>query len=124
MKNKFNVDWLSLESESDIKKIKMWLCDNSSWGYDRWGVGMNKGRVFVVDVDDSGERYRELLYCDKVKSVEELLKIGVECGMFEIEDDGEYFLRWEFKEEDNKKFNDMVGMMEGCGKLYDGFIVN
>ena len=81
MKNKYNCDWYSMNNSSDNKMIKEVLCDNGYWGYDRLGIGMNKGKVFIIDLDDSGEDWREMWYCDKVKSVEEGVKLGIECGV-------------------------------------------
>ena len=121
MKNKFDIDWLSLNNESDMKKIKMSLMDNGDWEYNRVGVGVSKGRVFIVDLDDNNESWREVEYCDNVKSIEELLKIGVECKVFE-KTDGGYDEGDEYRynmdgEEDWDKFRGLVGS-DGGGKLY------
>ena len=83
MKNKYNCEWLSMNSKKDMGKVKMSLMDNVDWEYDRVGIGMNKEKVFIVDLDDCNESWREVEYCDNVKSIEELLKIGVECKVFE-----------------------------------------
>jgi hypothetical protein len=119
MKNKFNCDWYSVNSNSDNKMLKESLDDNGHWGYTRWGIGMNKGKVFIVDLDDTGETWREMWYCDKVKSVEEVVKIGIECGVIEEYDDGELYCEWESSEEENKKFDDMIGKKVVCGELYN-----
>jgi len=119
MKNKFGCDWYSMNNSSDNKMIKEVLCDNGYWGYDRLGIGMNKGKVFIIDLDDSGEDWREMWYCDKVKSVEEVVKIGIECGVIEEYDDGELYCEWESSEEENKKFDDMIGKKVVCGELYN-----
>jgi hypothetical protein len=117
MKNKYNVDWLSVNSKSDMKMVEVSLSDNGDWEYDRMGIGMSKGRVFIVDLDDSGESWREMLYCDKVKSVKEVIECGIECGVIE-KVNGEYYYEWEFEKKDDKKFNDMIGIIKGCGDLY------
>jgi hypothetical protein len=119
MKNKFGCDWYSMNNSSDNKMVKEVLCDNGYWGYDRLGIGMNKGKVFIIDLDDSGEDWREMWYCDKVKSVEEVVKIGIECGVIEECDDGELYCEWESSEEENKKFDDMIGKKVVCGELYN-----
>jgi len=119
MKNKYNCDWYSMNNSSDNKMVKEVLCDNGYWGYDRLGIGMNKGKVFIIDLDDSGEDWREMWYCDKVKSVEEVVKIGIECGVIEEYDDGELYYEWESSEEENKKFDDMIGKKVVCGELYN-----
>ena len=117
MKNKFNCDWLSMNNLSDRKMLKVSLDDNGDWEYTRWGIGMNKGKVFIVDLDDTGETYREMRYCEKVKSVEEVLKIGIECGVIE-DRDGDYYCEWEASQDDNDKFEAMIGVEDKCYELY------
>ena len=80
MKKKNNCDWICLESESDMIDIEM--MDNGYWEYVRLGIGVNDGKVFMVDLDDIGEDYRRLEYCDKVGSVEELIDKGIKKGVF------------------------------------------
>lgn len=120
MKNKYGFDWLSVEDKNDVGMVKERLSDNGWWEYDRLGIGLNGERVFVVDLDDSGEEWREMVYCDKVKSVEEVLKIGVKYGVFE-EDDGEYYVNEEYEEENEKKWKKKIGMIKDSGKLYSMF---
>ena len=98
MKNKYGINWLNIESEKDRKKIVIEMMDNGDWEYDRIGVGVNKGKVFFVDLDDSGEDWREVEYCNKVKSIGRLLKIGVECKVFEKID-------WGYGENDKFRVN-------------------
>ena len=123
MKNKYNCEWLNVGSEKDMGKVKMSLMDNGDWEYDRVGIGMNKEKVFIVDLDDCNESWREVEYCDNVKSIEELLKIGVECKVFEKIEDGydEVFgdeYRYNMDGEENwDKFRELVGS-NGGGKLY------
>ena len=122
MKNKFNCEWLSVNSKKDMEKVKMSLMDNGDWEYDRVGIGMNKKKVFIVDLDDCNESWREVEYCDNVKSIEELLKIGVECKVFENIKDG-YDESDEYRcnmdgEEDWDKFRKVVGSKSSGGKLY------
>ena len=126
MKNKYNCEWLSMNSKKDMGKVKMSLMDNGDWEYDRVGIGMNKKKVFIVDLDDCNESWREVEYCDNVKSIEELLKIGVECKVFEKIEDGydEVFgdeYRYNMDGEENwDKFRELVGS-NGGGKL-DSFM--
>ena len=121
MKNKYNCEWLNVGSEKDMGKVKMSLMDNGDWEYDRVGIGMNKEKVFIVDLDDCNESWREVEYCDNVKSIEELLKIGVECKVFEKIDwgyDENDMFRVNINGEDNwDKFRELVGS-NGGGKLY------
>jgi len=121
MKIKYNCEWLSINSKKDMEKVEISMMDNSEWEYDRVGVGMIKGRVFFVDLDDCNEDWREVEYCDKVKSVGRLLKIGVECKVFEKIDwgyDENDMYRCNMNgEEDWVKFRELVGS-NGGGKLY------
>ena len=117
MKNKYNCDWLSMNDSSDMKMVKEVLSDNGEWEYDRFGIGMNKDRVFIVDLDDSGETWREMLYCDDVCSVEEVIRIGIKCNVIE-KYDGKLYCEWESSKEDNEKFEKMIGKIKGCGELY------
>ena len=123
MKNKYNCEWLNVGSEKDMEKVEISMMDNGDWEYDRIGVGMNKGKVFFVDLDDCGEDWREVEYCDKVESVERLLKIGVECKVFEkidwgYDENDMYRVNMNGDEEENwDKFRELVGS-NGGGKLY------
>jgi hypothetical protein len=123
MKNKYNCEWLNVGSEKDMEKVEISMMDNGDWEYDRIGVGMNKGKVFFVDLDDCGEDWREVEYCDKVESVGRLLKIGVECKVFEkidwgYDENDMYRVNMNGDEEGNwDKFRELVGS-NGGGKLY------
>ena len=117
MKTKFNCDWYSVNNWSDRKMLRVSLDDNGDWEYTRWGVGMNKGKVFVVDLEDTGETWREMKYCDKVKSVEEVVKIGIECGVIE-RCNNDLYSEWESSKEDNEKFEEKIGLIEGCNNYY------
>ena len=125
MKNKYGINWLNIESEKDRKKIVIEMMDNGDWEYDRIGIGVNKGKVFFVDLDDSGEDWREVEYCSKVYSIGRLLKIGVGCRVFEKID-------WGYSENDKfrvningegswDKFRELVGSSGGSGKLYSEY---
>jgi hypothetical protein len=123
MKNKYNCEWLNVGSEKDMEKVEISMMDNGDWEYNRIGVGMNKGKVFFVDLDDCGEDWREVEYCDKVESVGRLLKIGVECKVFEkidwgYDENDMYRVNMNGDEEENwDKFRELVGS-NGGGKLY------
>ena len=123
MKNKYNCEWLNVGSEKDMEKVEISMMDNGDWEYDRIGVGMNKGKVFFVDLDDCGEDWREVEYCDKVESVGRLLKFGVECKVFEkidwgYDENDMYRVNMNGDEEGNwDKFRELVGS-NGGGKLY------
>jgi hypothetical protein len=125
MKNKYGINWLNIESEKDRKKIVIDMMDNGDWEYDRIGVGVNRGKVFFVDLDDSGEDWREVEYCNKVKSIGRLLKIGVECKVFEKIDwgyDKNDIYRVNINGEGNwSEFRGLVGSSGGSGKLYSEY---
>ena len=121
MINKFGYDWLNVVEGDDCgNMIKEVLSDNGYWEYDRLGIGMNGKKVFVVDMDDTGEEYREMVYCDNVNNVDEVLKIGGMCGVFE-EVDGKYYVKMEYDEECESRWKKMIGMIEDSGKLYSMF---
>ena len=119
MKNKHNRDWLSVRNNADFKKIEVVLTDNGEWEYDREGVGMHKGKVFIVDLDDSGETWREMVYCENVKSVQELLDIGVKHKVYTIEN-GEYCVNWGMDGEDLSEFKKEIGANEP-GDYYSSY---
>ena len=125
MKNKYGIDWLSINNEKDMEKVEIRMMDNGDWEYDRIGVGMNKGKVFFIDLDDCGEDWREVEYCNNVKSVGRLLKIGVECKVFEKIDWG-YGENDKFRvningEGDWSEFRGLVGSSGGSGKYYSEY---
>ena len=113
MKIKYGIEWVSLNNESDGRKIEMNLMDNGDWEYDRVGIGMNKGKVFMISLDDINENWREVEYCENVRSIEELLKIGVECRVFEKIENG-YGEEDEYRvnmngDEDSERFEERAG---------------
>ncbi len=94
-----------MDSESDLDLVKVVLMDDGDWEYNRMGVGENEGRVFIVDLDDSGEEEREMEYVKEGLSVEDVLKIGVECGVINeidwgYDEDDKFRVNWESGEED------------------------
>lgn len=122
MKIEKGTEWLSLYDEADMAFVHMSLMDSTEYEYVRYGLGIKDGRVFGVDLDDSGEVWREVEYCDNVTSVEELLKLGVECGVFEeidwgYDEDDKYRVVLYPEEGADDKFKELVGL-KSCGKLY------
>ena len=71
------------------------------------GVGVMNGKVFVVDLDDSGELWREMNFVKEGLSVEDVLRIGCEVGVL-VEID------WRYDEDDKVrvKMNDGEGDWE------------
>jgi len=92
MKEKFNF-------EEDVDLVKVELMDDSDWEYLRVGIGECEGRVFVVDLDDSGEEEREMKYVKEELSVEDVCKIGIEVGV--LVDSSE----WGYDENDKVRVN-------------------
>lgn len=79
--------FLSVEEEEDMEMVEVGLMDDGDWEYVRVGVGVMNGRVFVVDLDDSGEEFREMNFVKEVLSVEDVLRVGCEVGVL-VEIDG------------------------------------
>ncbi len=96
-----NKNYLSVESEEDYEMVKVELMDDGDWEYVRVGIGEMSGKVFVVDLDDSGEMLREMRFVKEGLSVDDVLKIGCEVGVF-VEID------WGYDEDDKfrVKMND------------------
>lgn len=65
-----------------VNKFDMSLMDNGDWEYDRIGLKKKDGKVYVCDVEsgEEGEGYDVLGVSEKEMS--EVVKIGVECGVF------------------------------------------
>ena len=81
--------------------------------------------LFVLHVDLSFIEIGSKEYCNKVKSIGRLLKIGVECKVFEKIDWG-YGENDKFRvningEGDWSKFRGLVGSSGGSGKLYSEY---
>lgn len=120
MINKHNRDWLSVEDKADFKKIEVVLADNGDWEYDRVGIGMHNGKVFMVDLDDTGETWREMVYCENVKSVQEVLDIGVKHNVYIVENEDEYCVNWDMDGEDTSEFKKEIGLGEP-GDYYSSY---
>ena len=73
--------FLSVEEEEDMEMVEVQLMDDGDWEYVRMGVGVMNGRVFVVDLDDGGEEWREMNFVKEGLSVEdEELRFGQHEG--------------------------------------------
>lgn len=91
MKNKMtNNDVLDIHNDEQYEnEVFMTLDDNGDWEYTRLGFGEDHVGLYVVDLDDSGERFREKLYVNDKFSVQDVLAEGVACGLFEKYEDGD-----------------------------------
>lgn len=76
---------LDIESEEYISEILMRFEDNGDWGYLRWGMGKDKKGLYMVDLDDSGERGRLKFRIRKELSAEDVIRKGVGLGIFDID---------------------------------------
>lgn len=70
------------------------LNDNSEWEYTREGIGIYNGRVFLVDLDDTGEEERKLLFVKEGMQVHQVLAIGKATGRYEQEPSGKFWYNW------------------------------
>ena len=102
MKNKNGLVWMSLEDEMGL--IEKVLMDNGDWEYNRLGVGVDSDKkLFLVDLDDSGEEWRVVNYVKDGLSMEEVLEEGVKCGVFEKID-------WGYDENDDYRVENDCSM--------------
>lgn len=109
--NKFYYD---ADDVQDLEMVEVAMMDDSDWEYLRVGIGEMGGKVFVVDLDDSGEMLREMKFVKEGLSVDDVLKIGCEVGVFvEIDwgydEDDKFRVSWE-GEGDWDEFNKRVGI--------------
>lgn len=122
MKIEKGIEWLNVWDEDDMAFVHISMMDDGDCEYTRYGLGMKDGRVFGVCLDDIGEEWVEVEYCDNVTSVEELLKIGIECGVFvEVDygydDNDKYRVVMDPAEDADDKFKELVGL-KSCNELY------
>ena len=76
---------LDIESEEYISEIFMRIEDNGDWEYLRWGMGKDQKGLYMVDLDDSGERGRVKFRIRKELSAEDVIRKGAELGIFDID---------------------------------------
>ena len=55
MKIKGNKVYYNSDSVKDMDCVEVVMMDDSDYEYNRVGVGEYKGKVFIVDLDDSGD---------------------------------------------------------------------
>lgn len=77
------VNQLDLYNEEQYKEVFMTLDDNGDWEYTRLGFGEDHVGLYMVDLDDTGEQFRDKVYINDKLSVSDVLAEGVECGVFE-----------------------------------------
>lgn len=68
----------------------MEMTDNGEWEYDRLGIGSWDGRLFMVDIDDTGEDDRDINWVRPELTLRDLLAAGTEHMVFSFDDEGVY----------------------------------
>ena len=65
------------------------LDDNGDWEYPRLGLGEDHIGLYLVDLDDTGEQFREKLYVNDTFSAGDVIKEGLTLGVFVKDDEGD-----------------------------------
>lgn len=63
--------------------------DNGDWEYPRLGLGEDHIGLYLVDLDDTGEQFREKLYVNDTFSAQDVIKEGLTLGVFVKDDEGD-----------------------------------
>ena len=71
------------------------LEDNGDWEYLREGIGIYNRRVFIVDLDDTGEEERELRFVKEDLQIHQVLAIGKETGRYGQNPSGSFYYNWD-----------------------------
>ena len=87
------------------------LEDNGDWEYTREGIGSINGRVFIVDLNDTGEE-PELQFVKEGMQVHQVLAIGKNTGRYVQEESGTFYYDWDNDgdREITKSFCKQVGL--------------
>ena len=56
--------------------------DNGDWEYVRLGLGEDHIGLYLVDLDDTGERFREKLYVNDTFSAQDVINEGLALEVF------------------------------------------
>jgi len=97
----------------DLRKHVIYeLEDDGDWGYTREGIGRYEGRTFLVDLDDSGEEERELLFVKEGMQIDQVLAIGKQTRRYNQCPSGTFFYSWDDDgdQEVVAKFKALVGI--------------
>lgn len=65
-----------------LESLSISLDDNGEHEYSRYGIGKDKNGWFIVNIDDTGFRYREKLYVNKSLDLKQILELGVKHKVF------------------------------------------
>lgn len=63
--------------------------DNGDWEYTRLGMGEDHIGLYLVDLDDTGERFRGKLYINDSFSAHDVIMEGLALNVFEKYDEDE-----------------------------------
>jgi hypothetical protein len=68
----------------DFHKRRLFIAieDDSDDEFPRVGIGRDEEGVFLVDLSNTGLRYREKFYCKPEFNVNKILDLGVELNIF------------------------------------------
>jgi hypothetical protein len=88
------------------------LSDNSDWEYTREGIGFYEGRVFIVDLNDTGEDDRQLHFVEEGLQVHQVLAAGKQTGRYWQDPSGVFYYNWDTDgdEKVNTAFRLLVGI--------------
>jgi hypothetical protein len=85
IKNDMNTSEM-LDTQNDEQwqnEIFQTFDDNGDWEYTRLGMGEDHIGLYLVDLDDSGERFREKLYINDSFSAHDVIMEGLSLNVFE-----------------------------------------
>jgi hypothetical protein len=81
-------EMLDLENEEQYSnEIFQTFDDNGHWGYTRLGFGQDHIGLYLVDLDDCGDQYREKLYVKETLSSHDVINKGIAMKVFEKDED-------------------------------------
>lgn len=88
------------------------LDDNGEWNYAREGIGIYEGRVFIVDLNDTGENDRQLHFVKEGMQVHQVLAAGKDTGRYWQAPSGTFYYNWDTDgdEKVNTAFRLLVGI--------------
>jgi hypothetical protein len=75
---------LDITNESQYEQeIFMTLPDNGDHEYIRIGFGKDQDGLYMVDLDDTGDKLFEKIRVDNSLSIDDVLEVGADRGVFE-----------------------------------------
>jgi hypothetical protein len=71
-----------MTSEQHLETLRISIEDDSEDQYSRVGIGKDDVGLFLVDLAETGMRYREKHYCKAGMTLKKVLNLGVELNIF------------------------------------------